>query len=166
MSVADSETRNPMPARRGFTIFELLVVMVLAGIIAGTSIPRLSAAMAKNRLQQAASVVSADLRLAHSMAQRRQVPVIIEVDSTQKLIRVTNMSGDTTFSTRRLGPASEYGLQRVTGRYPPNGAFLGTASVTVYPNGLSSRSIEVTLRAAGDTRKVTMSRGGQVRVVN
>jgi type II secretion system protein H len=145
-----------MLARRGFTVIELLVVMMLVGIIAGATIPRITSAMERGRLQRAASVVSADLRLAHSMAARRGAPVMIVVDTTVRSIRVRNFSGtDTTYSRRLLGNNSEFGLQRLSSN---------RTSITIYPNGIASNSIQLTLRAGGRTNQVSMTRAGQVRV--
>jgi type II secretion system protein H len=156
MPVTESESGDRMRARGGFTVIELLVVMMLVGIIAGATIPRLTTAMERGRLQRAASVVAADLRLAHSMAARRSAPVIVVVDTTTRSIRVRNFSGtDTTFSRRLLGNGTEYGLQRLT---------TTQASVTVYPNGIASGPIELTLRAGGRTNRVSMTRAGQVRI--
>jgi prepilin-type N-terminal cleavage/methylation domain-containing protein len=145
-----------MRTRGGFTVFELLVVLVLAGIVAGTALPRVSRALAENRLQRAASVVVADLQLAHSMAARQRRPVRVEVDPTTRQIRVLNMaSPDTTYSARHLGPQSEFGLQHVTSSRPV---------LTVYPSGLANDTLQVTLRAGASVRRVRMTRAGQIRV--
>jgi hypothetical protein len=37
-------------------------------------------------------------------------------------------------------------------------------SLLVYPNGLADGPVTITLQAGGNTRVVTMSRAGQVRV--
>jgi type II secretion system protein H len=153
----DPGSGDRMRARHGFTIIELLVVMILAAVVAGTAIPRLTGAMAQNRLQRATSVLSADLRLAHSMAARRAAPVRIDVDTAGRSLRVRNFSGtDTVFSTRHLGTNTEFGIQRMTSNQ---------SIIIVYPNGISITSVLITLRAAGTTRRVTMSRAGQVRIL-
>jgi prepilin-type N-terminal cleavage/methylation domain-containing protein len=146
-----------MRSRRGYTVIELLVVILLAGVVAGATMPRVGRSLAQQRLQQAGSVVSADLRLAHSMAVRRSAPVRVEVDTAQRSVRVRNFSGtDTTFSVRRLGPETEFGVQRLSA---------DATSVVVYPNGLSSSTITITLRAAGYVRRVRMSPAGQIRMI-
>jgi type II secretion system protein H len=145
-----------MRTRGGFTVIELLVVMMLVGIVAGTTIPRITTAMERGRLQRATSVVVADLRLAHSMAARRAAPVTLVVDTASRSIRVRNFSGtDTTYSRRMLGSGTEYGLQRLSA---------DRTSITIYPNGIASNPIQLTLRAGGRTSRVSMTRAGQVRV--
>lgn len=145
-----------MRARGGFTVIELLVVMLLAGIVAGTTVPRISQSMAQNRVQRAASVVAADLQLAHSMAARQRRPVRIQVDTTARAIQVRDVGTSTTvYSRRALGTNSEFGLSRMNAN---------RAEVIVYPTGIASNSITITLRATNQTRVVSMTRAGQVRV--
>jgi prepilin-type N-terminal cleavage/methylation domain-containing protein len=145
-----------MRARAGFTVIELLVVMMLAGIIAGTTIPRLSRAMAQNRVQRAAAVVSTDLQLAHSMAARQRQPVRLDVDAANRVIRVRNAATPTTiYSERHLGTRGEYGLQSIS---------TNQTQIVIYPTGLSNNSIQITLNAANTTRVIRMSRAGQIRV--
>jgi type II secretion system protein H len=144
-----------MRTRGGFTVIELLVVMLLAGIVLGTALPQMNRAMAQSRVQRAASVVTADLQLAHSMAARQRRPVQIEVDSTLRRLQVRDVGSSTTvYSQRLLGTDGEFGLTRVTAN---------RTSVIVYPHGVANRSLTITLRANDQVRTVTMSRAGQIR---
>ncbi|HSJ26102.1 MAG TPA: GspH/FimT family pseudopilin [Longimicrobiales bacterium] len=146
-----------MHSRDGFTIIELLIVILLAGIVAGIAIPQVGRAVAKNRLDRAASVVSADLKLAYSMAARQRQPVRVEVDSVGRRMVVRNAgSPATVFSERNMGDGSELAVQRMVSHT--------TSQVLVYPSGLASGPLEIELRAGGSTRSVTMSRAGQIRV--
>jgi prepilin-type N-terminal cleavage/methylation domain-containing protein len=145
-----------MRARAGFTVIELLVVMMLAGIIAGTTIPRLSRAMAQNRVQRAAAVVSTDLQLAHSMAARQRRPVRLDVDAGAGVIRVRDAATPTTiYSERHLGTRGEYGLQSIS---------TDRTQIIIYPTGLSSDPIRIELNAANTKRVIRMSKAGQIRV--
>jgi prepilin-type N-terminal cleavage/methylation domain-containing protein len=144
-----------MRARIGFTLIEVLVVVLIAGIVAGTTLPRLGRAMAGNRVQRAASVVAADLQLAHSMAARQRRPVVIQVDTVRRWIRVNDVAVSTTvYSERRLGTDSEFGLTRLTA---------SPAQVVVYPTGIANNSIDITLRSGDQVRLVRMTRAGQIR---
>jgi Tfp pilus assembly protein FimT len=144
-----------MRARFGYTVIELLAVVLLAGIVAGTAMPRMAHAMAGNRVQRAAAVVTTDLQLAHSMAARQRRPVLIEVDTVAQLVRVRDLSTSSTiFSQRFLGTNSEFGVGRLTA---------SPLQVIVYPTGVANSNIDITLRAGDQVRQVRMTRAGQVR---
>jgi prepilin-type N-terminal cleavage/methylation domain-containing protein len=145
-----------MRPRAGFTIIELVVVVMIASIVVGMSIPRLTRGLAQNRMQKAAAVVAADMQLAHSLAARQRSPVRISVDAANKVIRVRDHVTTTTIYNQRHLGSSEFGVQSIE-TDPVN-------EIIVYPTGLSNSRIQVTLRAAGSSRIVSMSRAGQVRV--
>jgi Tfp pilus assembly protein FimT len=100
-------------------------------------------------------VVAADLQLAHSMAARQRRPVVIQVDTVRRWIRVNDVAVSTTvYSERRLGTDSEFGLTRLTA---------SPAQVVVYPTGIANNSIDITLRSGDQVRLVRMTRAGQIR---
>jgi type II secretion system protein H len=144
-----------MRARGGFTLIEVVVVIMIAGIVVGMSIPRLTRALSQNRMQRAAAVVAADMQLAHSMAARQRSPVRLTVDTANRVIRVRDATTSATVYNHRHLATNEFGVQRL-------GA--DRLEIIVYPTGLSNHPIELTLRAAGTTRTVSMSRAGQVRI--
>ena len=145
-----------MRSRGGFTLMELLVVLAIAGIVMTMVIPSISRSMAQTRVQRAASVVGSDLQYAYSMAARRRAPVRITVDEANKVLRVLNYaSPDTTFNERWFSLDGEYPVQTLES---------DPATLYVYPNGLASQDMTITLNAAGQTRVIEMNRAGQVRV--
>jgi type II secretion system protein H len=144
-----------MRSRAGFTVIELVIVLMLAGLVAGVSVPRIGQALAQNRMQRAAAVVATDMQLAHSLAARQSRPVVLSVDGANRIMRIADVQApNTVYNARHLG-SSEFGVTQLTSN---------RASIMVYPTGLANNGIEVTLRAAGSTRIVSMSRAGQVRV--
>lgn len=150
-----------MQTRHGFTIFELLVVMVIGAIMLAVVAPGVSRALAQTRVQRAAAVVAGDLQLAHSLAARHRAPVRVSVNQHSRTVVLHRATTpDTVYNTRRLDGTSEYPMQSLTA----NNAF-----VTVYPNGLASASeaawpLTISLQAGGLAREVRMNRVGQVRV--
>ena len=147
-----------MRLRQGFTLLEMLVVVVIAAIVIGTAMPMMGRMMASNDVQRSASVVAAQLQQAHSLAARRRVPVRLVVDTTNQRIRIRNFSGtDTTLAEARFGKNGEYPLQSM-------GSTL--SELIVYPNGLAASAITITVRAETKTRRISMTRAGQIRVTS
>lgn len=143
-------------SRAGFSLMELVVVLLLIGIGAVTVIPAVGRTLGRTRLQRAASVVAADLQLAHTTAARRRAPVRLSVDTANRIVRIVDHAAPATvYSERRYDATSEYAVQRL--------ASVPT-SVVFFPNGVSNGTIQVTLTASGRTQTVRMSRVGQIRV--
>jgi type II secretion system protein H len=144
-----------MQARPGFTIIELVVVVMIASIAIGMAVPQVARASAQTRMQRAAAVVATDMQLAHSMAARQSTPVRLIVDGTARTVRVEDAADQArVYNHRHLG-ATEYGVHQLSSDRP---------SIVIYPSGLANNGIKLTLRSAGSTREVSMSRAGQVRV--
>jgi prepilin-type N-terminal cleavage/methylation domain-containing protein len=147
---------SSMRVRAGFTLFELLAVMVMGGIIAATATPRLSSSLAQTRLQRAAATVSLDLKSAYSLAERQRAPVSIAVDTDAGIVRLSDARAPSpVFSERLLSGAGGFGITSMK---------TSSNSITVYPNGLASGDLTITLTAAHRSRVVKMTRTGLVRV--
>jgi type II secretion system protein H len=145
-----------MRSRIGFTLLEVLVVVLIMGIVGTTAMMSVSASMTQTRVQRAASVISTDLRLAQSMAERQRRPVEVVFDPTARVMRVRDAANPATvFSERHFG---------LGGEYPVRSMDVSPTSMVVFPNGLTSTQVTVTLRWADRQRVVTMTRAGQVRV--
>jgi prepilin-type N-terminal cleavage/methylation domain-containing protein len=145
-----------MRIRHGFTVIELLAVLVMGTILLATAAPAVSRSLTQTRVQRAAAVIAADLQLAHTLAARQRAPVRITVQSTERIVRVHRGTlPDTVFSERRLDETSEYSLGELVA---------SSSTITVFPNGMASGPLTLTLQAGGSTRVVSMTRVGQVRV--
>jgi prepilin-type N-terminal cleavage/methylation domain-containing protein len=145
-----------MRIRHGFTVIELLAVLIMGTILLAAAAPAVSRSLTQTRVQRAAAVIAADLQLAHTLAARQRAPVRITVQSTERIVRVhRGSSPDTVFSERRLDETSEYSLGTMVA---------SAATVTVFPNGMASGPLTLTLHAGGSSRIVSMTRVGQVRV--
>src|SRR5688572_17440383 len=142
-------------SRAGFSLIELIMVLLLIGVGAGTVIPAVGRTLSRTRLQRAANVISTDLQLAHSTAARRRAPVRMTVDTVNRVIRIVDHASPTTvYVERRYDNTSEYAVQR----------FMVTpTSLVLFPNGLANDTIRFTLVGANETRLVRMSRAGQIR---
>lgn len=145
-----------MRAHGGFTLLEVLIVLVIAGIVLGTAIPNLSRSLASTTMQRAASTVAGDLHLAHSMAARQRRPVRISIDTVQKIFRVRDQATPTTIYSER-----HFGLK---GDLPVSRMLVSDTALVIYPSGLATGPISIRLFASTNSRLVTMSRAGQVRI--
>ena len=79
----------------GFTLLEMLVVLVLVAVITAVAVPVAGGAIQTLRLQSAARHVAAALRLARGRAIRQQEIHLVSLDREQG--RVTVASGDLEF---------------------------------------------------------------------
>jgi prepilin-type N-terminal cleavage/methylation domain-containing protein len=72
--------------RRGFTLLELVIVMVMMGVIAGLAIPRLN--LSRYRIDAAAQQVRSVFQTAQRTSLTRQYDVIVSVDTLKGGLRI------------------------------------------------------------------------------
>ena len=141
----------------GFTLLEMLVVLVLVGIITAVAVPVAGAGIQTLRLQSAARHVAAALRLARGRAIRSQEIHLVSLDREQH--RVTVASGDLRFQRSfRLPPGVR--LQEAVlldGTPPRPGRPPERTDFFFAPNGLS-QALEIRLvNARGRSLKVVQA---------
>lgn len=141
----------------GFTLFEVLIVLVIAGIVMTMTIPSINNGMSQSAVQRAASVAAIDLQLAHSMAARQRRPIRISIDSANAMISIRDQATPTTVFSRRY-----YGHD---GEHPVQSWVVSDTNVVMYPSGLANKPLTITFRVGDNRRRVTMTRAGQVRVI-
>jgi prepilin-type N-terminal cleavage/methylation domain-containing protein len=153
MSILSS--RNTV--RRGFSLAELLAVIVILGILAAMSTPRFYRTVSRAKVNQAVGIVAGDLEQAVSLAARRRAPVTLDLESsTAYTLRDRVTSGVGTLRLRRsLALSGDQGVNTI--------AFSRTP-VQLFPNGTTDGALTVTLTGAGFSRTVTLSAAGQVRI--
>jgi type II secretory pathway pseudopilin PulG len=148
--------QRPVTTRAGFTIVELAIVMITAGILMTLVIWRAGPALQRARARQAIAVVAADLQYAQMLAARQREPVVVVINPSLQLILVSSRSG-TVFRQRFVGPQTEFGLDAI--QADP------TTSIEIFPNGAATSNLSVTAETNGFQRQVRMSRAGQIRIV-
>lgn len=140
----------------GFSLVEILVVLVISLILITLAFPRLRPGLVRAKVNSAANVVASDLQYAQVLAVRRRRPVaLIVVASTRQYFIRDRETGDT-LRTRNLGQDSEYDIETLTA---------SPSSNEMFPNGLARTSMELTLTIQDYSRTVKLTRAGQVRVV-
>jgi type II secretion system protein H len=170
----------------GFTLAELLIVMVIVGIVALAAMPALSSSD-DNKLELAASEVAAALRFARSEALRTGVYYGVRVTSDGRHVRVFRLDTGAVppaeqFDVRHPMDKTLYDIDLTEGFFTSgvqaSAGFLfyagGSAeqAVSFDPRGdpVASSDLDalvsgaVTLSQSGDTRTVTVSPVGRVTV--
>jgi prepilin-type N-terminal cleavage/methylation domain-containing protein len=148
--------RPYLHGRSGYTIFEILLVMLIMSLLAGLTYVRMGPALDRGRVRGAASTLATDLQYAQALAARFRTPMLIEVDAATKQYQISDLARTTVYRLRRFGSTGQYGLQSFTAT---------PASIQVYPNAIVDQSAEYTVGLNGYQRRVTFSRAGQIRVI-
>lgn len=139
-------------ARRGFTVIELLIVLVVSGILISISANGIGSAIRRDRVVRSASVVEGLLAEAGQLAVRRRAPVTITLSGTT--FRINNRSGGAAIKTKNFGPG--FDLQATL-------AFSPSAGITIFPNGRANSALRVTVSGSGVTQTVSRTATGIVR---
>lgn len=156
-------TSTKSEGRAGFTVVELMLVVVLIGVMTAIAVPRFP--IAAMRADAGVRVLHGALQLAQRLAITRQADVVVLVDTAEGRLRVFedyNRNGTIDGSERARAFPLEEGAQFGP---PPSGGVFGAAgpslagtnlvqreglpSLVFRRNGSSSSDLELYLRAAG-----------------
>jgi prepilin-type N-terminal cleavage/methylation domain-containing protein len=141
--------------RRGFSLFEVITVLVLIGVLTSISIGKMRDVMTQQRLYRASNIVQTNVEAAWALAARNRRPIRISWDAVNRQMRVTDRGATTTFRRASLGQ-DPYGL-------PPGSVTFSKDTLEVYPNGLANDTLLITLSTTGLAKKVWVSRAGLVQ---
>jgi prepilin-type N-terminal cleavage/methylation domain-containing protein len=138
--------------RRGVTLPELLIAVVLLGLLTLIAIPRLVAVMGATALRHEASLLVTALDVARTAAMRLGTPTTLSVTEERYLVE-GGVPGDSSAPWQREGPAARGVTVSGAGapiRFGPSGIALGVANRTF------------TLSRGGASRRVVISRLGRI----
>ena len=141
--------------RRGFSAVELIIALVMVGIIAAFGYPRVAREIRRSRVNQAATLVAADLEVAFSLAGRERRPVTVAYVSASKELQIADRKLGTIVRRRPLGSATEWNLDNVTTSGLP---------ITIFPSGVASGAFSIDLISGSSMRRVSSTRVGLTRV--
>lgn len=141
----------------GFTILELLIAMMILGIAATVAVPRASEAARIARIDRATRTVAIDLEQALGLAARQRAPVRIRQPTGTRQMVISNVADGTIYSTTSLGDDTRSGVR-------VGALTLDPTTVDVFPTGMTSAGLTVTVQSGGHERTITMSQAGQIRV--
>jgi prepilin-type N-terminal cleavage/methylation domain-containing protein len=142
-------------SRRGFSILELITVLVVVGLLASISAGKVSAIMTQQRLYRASNIIQTNVEAAWALAARNRRPIRITWDSVNAQMRITDRAGTTTFRRTSL-KQDPYGLIAGSVKF-------SNATTEVFPDGLADNQLLITLSAVGQTKKIWVSRAGLVQ---
>ena len=145
-----------MAKRPGFSLIEMLLVMALLALVATITLPPMGRSLAAVRVQRAATLVAANIQLAHSTAARQRRPVRLSIDSAQKVMRIRDVANPgTLYAEQRFDASAENVVQRLV---------VSDTSLLIYPSGMVAKPLNVRLIAANKTRLIRITRAGQIRI--
>jgi type IV fimbrial biogenesis protein FimT len=132
-----------MRTQRGFTLIELMVVVVLVAVLLVLAAPSFTDQLARRRLEGVATELSTDLQFARTQAvdDRATVRLITEVGGTQ--YRVVKNAGAGAVMKTVVLPTDITATDAVTVDYED---LRGTATVVNGPINLASTRTAVTMR--------------------
>jgi prepilin-type N-terminal cleavage/methylation domain-containing protein len=157
-SMAPSSSKNATPrGLKGFSLFEIAIVIVIIGILAAMTGPAMSRIVRHQRVNRAAMVIVADMQNAFAVAARQREPVLIQADATTRSYQFIDRKTGTVLRIRAFyGDTSEYRLTSLV--------FHPSTSIDVFPNGVSSVADTIDLANGDYSKQITMSTAGFVRV--
>ena len=147
--------------RRGFTMIELLIILGIMGIVVTISMSRSTRIIAGWRVDAASRAIADELQAAFSLVGRNRKPLVLSVDKTKMQLRLVSRSGADTFRLRALGPTTEYKLKASELTVYPS---TYPTTLEIYPPGLASDSLSITIQKGGVARRICMLRGGLVQI--
>jgi prepilin-type N-terminal cleavage/methylation domain-containing protein len=148
-----SPPRTNIPgSRAGFSLIEMLVVVVMVGVLLALSAGAIGRQIARDRVLRSANVVQGMLTEASQLAVRRSVPVRVELNGTS--LQIIDRDALTVLKQRDFGPG--YDL-RATLTLNPG------AGITIFPNGRADSGIRIAVSGAGLSTTVSRTATGIVR---
>jgi type II secretion system protein H len=144
-------------SRVGFTLLELIVVVLIVGVLATMTGPAMSRIVRHNRVNRSATLIAADLQNAFAVAARQREPIRIQADANTKSYQFIDRKTGAVLRIRTFyGDTSEYRLTRLV--FTP-------ATIDVFPSGISSAALVVDLSNGDYSRQVTASTAGFIRTL-
>ncbi len=151
-----------MADSRGFSLIEILVVLVLTVILMGITALVFSGYQERTSARQAATLFGRDLSLAKSAALRGRERVTIRFDEPGREYRVLREAGDTLF-TRRFSDGSDIELSQINLELPGDSLWFDSRGV-VDLSGASGSLGTAIFRAGGTSYTLSFNSMGASRV--
>ena len=140
----------------GMTLMELLLVVVIIGILTAAILPRIARSREARTAKSAASVIGGDVEAAFSAAARSRHPMLFRCNCTSYQYEVADQVDGSIRQTRRLDSTTNLMVDRLT---------FSSTSIVIGPNGIASAAFEIGVGVGSSSRRIAVSRTGQVRII-
>ena len=143
--------------KSGFTILELIVVLVVSSILVSFAVLRLAPTLERSRVQRSATMIATDLQWAQMIAARQRRPVVFIVSEPLKGYMIRDAASSTVFRESYLGNDTEMHLDELDAT---------PTTLEIFPNGVVRSAGSYMVRVNTSQRYVRITRAGQVRITN
>lgn len=144
--------------RGGFTLLEVLIVMVIGAIAIMMVAPSIGSSLRQTHAQQAAATIAQDLQRGLSLATRTRHPIRLTVDEVGQSYQLADRVSGTVYATQYFGATqSELALTAIDA---------APIQVDMLPNGTLTQQLTITIQAGDNRRQILMTRAGMVRVTS
>lgn len=165
MCAKSSELPN-RPRPRGFTMVELILVMVMLGVLAIVLLPRMGAALSMGSVAWREQVLSA-LREAHSLAQAHRRLVCVSVGSSDVTLTIADQFGATACNQPWLGPDRDsryaHTAQAPSTTVSPAGPLYFQPSGRITSDGAGANALNASIAIAGEAAITTVGETGALQ---
>ena len=141
--------------QHGFTLLELMIVLVIVATVGAMALPRFAKASARQQLEAAAKRVAADFELARTRARGASQAVTLTFNTNNSTYRFNNVGGEATIVDLSDSP---YGVSITNAKFSTDN---NVATFNGY--GVPAFGGLVTLSNGTDTVTVNLKANGEVR---
>ncbi|HKV73693.1 MAG TPA: prepilin-type N-terminal cleavage/methylation domain-containing protein [Gemmatimonadales bacterium] len=139
--------------RRGFTLVEAAVVIVIFSILTAIMLPKVTPTVARVSATRAANIVAQDLEQGFTLAQRTGAPILLTGVPGQTGYTLTDRATGKVYSSRSFARGNGLAVDSVQ---------ISPSPVTIFPSGYADAAATVTLWSRGSVRTITATRTGVV----
>lgn len=150
MSVG-SEAQSPNFGSRGFTLLELTIVLLLAGLTLGFAGLTFSGYFQRSSARRAAQVFARDVALARSAALRSRENVVIRFYEDSRWYQVATAESETELVRRRFGVNADVALTAIDLRFRGDTVVISSRGIADLSGILGGGSLGEARFAAGAT---------------
>ena len=141
--------------RRGFSLVELLVIIMIVSVAMATTLPRIGAVTNQTKVQRANQALQQDVQQAWAIAARNRAPTKLVFSSSSMQLQITNLAGSMIYKRTSYGTGGSYGLT-------PTELIMAPATITVFPNGLANDTVGFSIARSTYSKKFWVSKSGMV----